>query len=405
MKIALVSPYDFGYPGGVVNHITSLKRHLTRLGQEVKVIAPTSKYVSGMGDWFIPVGIPHPIPANGSIVRITFSVNLSSKIKETLEQEHFDIVHLHEPLMPFLCLTMLRVSESVNIGTFHANYKPPKYVPGAPLDGYNFARPISTMFLKKWIQNLDGRIAVSTPAMDFVNKHFPGEYEIIPNGVELEHFSPDVPPIDDFCDGKVNILFVGRMEKRKGFKYLLEAYSLVKQQLDNCRLIVVGPGTVLRSRYEATVLEEGIKDVVFVGYAPYEELPRFYRTADIFCAPATECESFGLILLEAMAVGKPIIASDIEGYTSLLTHGTEGLLVPPKDKEALATALLTLIKDKTLRKQMGANGILKAQDYSWENVTKKVLEYYKKTANEVPWQRQLRQFEPVIPRTGRGRYV
>lgn len=396
MKVALVCPYDFGYPGGVVNHITSLKRHLTKLGQEVKVIAPTSKYVAGIGDWLIPVGIPRPIPANGSIVRITISMNLSSKVKEVLEQEHFDIVHLHEPLMPTLCTTVLRFSESVNIGTFHANYQPPKYVPGGPLDGYNFGRPFSTVFLKKRIQNLNGRIAVSRPAMEFVSKHFPGEYTIIPNGVELQHFSPDIPPIDEFRDGKVNILFVGRLEKRKGFQYLLEAFQLVKQQVSNSRLIVVGPGTVLRSRYENQVMDEEIKDVVFVGYVPQAELPRFYKTADIFCAPATECESFGLVLLEAMAVGKPIVASDIEGYASLLTHGVEGLLVPPKDKETLAATLLSLIKDEPLRNRMGVQGRLKAQGYSWENVTQRVLNYYTKVHNETVRKKQLRQFEPVF---------
>ncbi len=403
MKIALVSPYDFAYPGGVVNHIASLKRHLTRLGQEVKVIAPTSKYIPGMGDWFIPMGVPRPIPANGSIVRITFSMNLSSRVKAVLEQENFDIVHLHEPLMPTLCTTVLRLSESVNIGTFHANYNPPKYAPGGPLDGYNFGRPVTTMFLKKWVQNLDGRIAVSNPAMDFVSKHFPGEYAIIPNGVELEHFTPDVPPIDELRDGKVNILFVGRLEKRKGFKYLLEAYKLVKQEVNNSRLIVVGPGTMLRSRYENQIIDEGIKDVVFAGFVPTDELPRYYNTADIFCAPATQCESFGIVLLEAMAIGKPIVASDMEGYASILTHGTEGFLVPPKDEDTLAAALLSLIKDKHLRQQMGERGRLKAEGYSWENIAQRILGYYVKVLDEAPWKRQLRRFEPISPGLKEGR--
>ncbi|GAI20304.1 unnamed protein product, partial [marine sediment metagenome] len=157
--------------------------------------------------------------------------------------------------------------------------------------------------------------------MEFANGHMSGHYTIIPNGVDLEHFSPDVLPIDEFCDGKVNILFVGRLEKRKGLNYLLEAYRQAKREVPNCRLIVVGPGTRLRNKYEKHIMRKGIRDVVFVGFAGYDELPRYYKTADIFCAPATRGESFGIILLEAMAMGKPIVASNIAGYASVVNHG------------------------------------------------------------------------------------
>lgn len=381
MKIALVSPYDFAYPGGVTNHISSLKYHFTCLGQQVKVIAPLSRYIPGVGDWLIPIGKPVPIPANGSIARISLSFNQSSVIKTMLNQESFDIVHLHEPLMPALCISTLRVSNSVNIGTFHATYQGPRYIPGRPLDGYNFGRPFSIIYLRRLVRSLDGRIAVSRPALDFASGYFPGDYTIIPNGVELEHFHPDVAPIEDLRDGKVNILFVGRLEKRKGFQYLLEAYKQVKSNFDNCRLIVVGPGTRLRGKYERQVAEEGIKDVVFAGFVPYSELPRFYRTADVFCSPATKCESFGLVLLEAMAVGKPIIASDVEGYANVVAHGSEGLLVPPKDKDRLAEALFLLMEDEPLRQELGRNGRTKAQGYGWSSIARRVLDFYIKVLN------------------------
>ncbi len=379
MKIALVSPYDFAYPGGVANHITALENYYTRMGHEVKVIAPASKVVPDFGDRFIPIGKPRPIPASGSIIRVTISLRLASTIKAVLDQENFDIIHLHEPFMPMLCTAVLRFSNTANVGTFHA-------VHGKP--GYNFGRPISTMMLKRRARKLNGKIVVSKPAMEFARKHVPGYYTIIPNGIDLDHFSPNVSPIDEFCDGKVNILFVGRLEKRKGVGYLLEAYKRVKQEISNSRLIIVGPGTRLRGKYEKQVKRSGLKDVVFVGYVSYDELPRYYKTADIFCAPAIGWESFGIILLEAMAMGKPIVASNIDGYASLVTHGVEGLLVPPKDVEMLAQALITLCASESLRQEIGARGRVKAADYSWEHIARRVLDCYVRVLSEPPWQKQ-----------------
>jgi phosphatidylinositol alpha-mannosyltransferase len=379
VKIALVSPYDFAYPGGVAIHISCLERYFTRMGHEVKVIAPASKSIYSFGDRFIPIGKPRPIPASGSIARVTISLQLASKIKAVLEQERFDIVHLHEPLMPMLCTTVLRLSPTANIGTFHACH-------GRP--GYNFAKPFGKWLLKRWFRRLHGKIAVSKPATEFAREHFPGYYNIIPNGVDIDHFSPDVAPIEKFNDGKLNILFVSRLEKRKGLNYLIEAFKRVQQEIPNSRLIIVGPGTRLRRKYEKQVSRDGLKDVIFTGLVSYEELPRYYKTADVFCAPATGRESFGIILLEAMATGKPIVASSIEGYASVVTHNVEGLLVPPGDAEMLARALVSLLTDQALRQEMGAKGRTKALEYSWEKVAQNVLNYYCRVLSEPPWQKQ-----------------
>ncbi len=375
MKIALVSPYDFAYPGGVTNHISSLEHYLTKMGHKVKVIAPASKAVSIFGDRFIPVGKPRPVPSSGSIARVTISLRLAPRIKAILDEEKFDIIHLHEPLCPMLCTTVLRLSQTANVGTFHAY--------GAI--GYSLVKPLNTILLKRWFRKLHGKIAVSKPAMELVNKHFPGDYTIIPNGVDLDCFSSGVSPIDEFGDGKINILFVGRLEKRKGLDYLLEAHKHIKQEIPNSRLIVVGPGTRLRNKYEKRVARNGLKDVVFVGCVSHDELPRYYNTADIVCAPATGKESFGIVLLEAMALGKPVVASNIDGYASIMTHGAEGLLVPPKDEKALAQALLSLMESKSLRQQMGVRGRLTVADYDWKRVVQKVLDYYVKVLNEPPW--------------------
>jgi len=384
MKIALVSPYDFAFPGGVTNHISSLEHYLTLMGHEVKVIAPASKAIASFGDRFMPIGKPRPIPASGSIARVTISPWLSSRIKAVLEAEKFDIVHLHEPLMPMLCTTVLRLSNTATIGTFHAfNARP-----GYSFLGYNFGRPFSTILLKRWFRKLDGKIAVSRPAMEFVRRYFPGYYNIIPNGIDLEHFSPDASPIDEFCDGKVNFLFVGRLERRKGLNYLIRAYQQIKAEIPNSRLIIVGPGTRLRKKYEKQVKKSGVKDVVFTGYVSYDELPRYYKTADIFCAPATDCESFGIVLLEAMAMGKPVVASDIEGYAMVVAHGVDGLLVPPRDSKMLAQALISLATNEPLRQQMGAKGRIKAQEYAWKHIAQRVLDYYVRVLSEPPWKEQ-----------------
>jgi phosphatidylinositol alpha-mannosyltransferase len=386
MKIALVSPYDFAYPGGVVNHILSLKNQFIKMGHEVRVIAPVSRAVPDADSQFVAIGKARPIPVRGTTIRIAISLRLASRIKEVLAKEKFDIVHLHEPCMPMLCSAVLRFSDTVNIGTFHATK-------GRP--GYNWGWPISALMLRRRRRKLAGKIAVSRSAMEFARKYIPGYYNIIPNGIDLEHFSPDVQPIEQFCDGKINVLFVGRLEKRKGLKYLLDAYRQVKRDFPDSRLIIVGPGTRFRKKYEKQVRGNDLVDVVFIGHASYDELPRYYKTADIFCTPATGQESFGIVLLEAMAVGKPIVATNIEGYANVLTNGKEGLLVPPKDDKELAQALLALMSDESLRRQMGANGILTAQEYNWEKIARRVFDYYLRILGEPPWRERFPKYKAV----------
>ena len=379
MKIALVSPYDFAYPSGVTNHISSLERYLTRMGHEVRVIAPASRAVSTFGDRFIPIGKPRPIPTSGSIARITISLRLASAIKAVLGKEKFDIIHLHEPFMPMLCSAVLRFSDATNIGTFHA-------CDGRP--GYNFGRPISTIMINRRLHKLDGKIAVSKAAMNYASKYIPGYYNIIHNGIDVEHFSPDVSPIEEFCDGKLNILFLGRLEFRKGVNYLLKAYLQIKPEIPESRLIIAGPGTRLRKRYERWVRRHNLEDdVIFTGFVSYSDLPRYYKTADVFCAPATSRESFGIVLVEAMALGKPVVATNIEGYASVVTHGEEGLLVPPCDAPRLAQALLSLMNNEALRQQMEAKGKLRAREYSWEHVGQRVFDYYVRVLSESPRRR------------------
>lgn len=375
MRIALVSPYDYAYPGGVTVHISRLRDHFVRWGHQVTIVAPSSKPAEAIAEEGVVVcGRPVSVPASGSIARITLSLRLSARVKTILREGQFDIVHLHEPLMPMLPITFLRFSEAINVGTFHANADRSR--------AYFYGRPI----LKRWFRKLHGKIAVSEPAKEFVSRYFAGYYNIIPNGIDVAHFSGPVPPAEGCGDGRPTILFVGRMEPRKGLRYLLRAYVQVKREMPDARLIIVGPdGPESRARrgYQRFVTSQGVQDVIFAGYVPYQDLPRYYQSADVSCTPATGFESQGYVVLEALAAGTPVVASAIDGYAKVITHGQEGLLVPPKDPQALALALVHLLADKELRKEMGHHARQRAQEFSWDRVARSVLAYYERLLNEV----------------------
>ncbi len=365
MKVGLVSPYDFASPGGVTDHVRHLGRELRRLGHEVRVFAPSSRAdVDFDSAEFYRIGSPISVPVNDSVARIALSFHLADRVAAIIERERFDILHFHEPLMPALPITMLRMSPAANVGTFHAFAK--------SNIGYFYGRPL----LEPYLAHLHRGIAVSEPAKAFVHRYFPDfPLEVIPNGIDTGLFHPGHAPIRHLRDDKVNILFVGRLEKRKGLGYLLRGYEFMKPRFPNSRLIVVGDGP-LRSSVESYISRHRLPDVVMAGYVPDSVLPRYYCSADIFCAPATGAESFGIVLLEAMATGLPVVATEIDGYMSVLEPGRDSLTVNPKSWAELGAALVILARDGELRKRMGAYGIEKAQRYSWEQVAGRVLNVY-----------------------------
>ncbi len=373
MKIALISPYDYPYPGGVVKHIFYLDREFRRLGHDVRIIAACSDDVGEVPQQVIKVSgsIAH-IPFAGSVARITLSPRVYRRVKKILKREQFDVIHLHEPMTPTLPLAVLRhvplSPQSVVVGTFHA-YRESSH------PGYEYAKPI----FERFFDRLDGRIVVSEAVRDLMTSYFPGDYRVIPNGIDLERFSdPALRPIEQFDDGKLNILFVGRLDKRKGFKYLLQAFAQVKKAIPQARLMVVGAyDKEDKAEFVLYARQHRVRDVRFIGFVSEDDLPRYYRTCHVFCAPSTGFESFGIILLEAMAAGKPIVASNIAGYRGVLEGGGEGLLVQPEDERRLAEALIRLLKDPALRERMGRQGQAKAADYSWQKVAQQVLDYYR----------------------------
>ncbi len=368
----MVSPYDFPYPGGVTKHITNLAESFRRQGHQVSIIAPSSQAAEKMPPDVICISsFVVPVPYNGSVARISFSPWLARRVRALLQREIFDVVHLHEPTTPTLPWTvswqMRKLSpQTALVGTFHS-YRESPSIP------YNYVRPI----FGRVVNRLDGRIAVSPSARDFISTYFPGCYQVIPNGVDVTLFGKKTHPLlPEFSEG-LNILFVGRLDPRKGFHYLIKAYARVKTALPEARLLVVGPYSVEERRpYEQALSSMGLGDVHFIGYVPDEELARYYQSSQVLCAPSTGFESFGMVLLEAMAAGTPIVASDIEGYRNVVTHHAEGLLVPPKDTTALADALIHLLQHPELRRAMGQRGQATASGYNWDRVADRVLECY-----------------------------
>jgi len=198
---------------------------------------------------------------------------------------------------------------------------------------------------------------------------------VIPNGVNLDRFSPQVAPLPQFMDSKQNILFVGRFEKRKGAKYLLRAIPRIRERYPQTRFIFVGEGR-LRRGFQQFVERQGWPDVVFTGYVSDSDLPRYFASAHIYCSPATGGESLGIVLLEAMASGKPIVASNISGYATVVSHGIDGLLTTPRNSEELAITLGHLLEHETLRQQFINAGLHKAREYAWPRVAESIMEFY-----------------------------
>jgi phosphatidyl-myo-inositol alpha-mannosyltransferase len=365
LSIGIVTPYGYPHPGGVNEHVRFTYEAMSRMGHDVWII--TSKYGRERESegHIIRLGTGWAAPANGSIGRVTLGLRFKRQVREVLERHPFDILHFHEPLVPFLSPTMLDASETVNIGTFHA------------FGGFSPSYWVGRLFAGRLADKLDGRIAVSGAARHFIDRYFPGDYRIIPNGVDLDRFT-SAQPYEELRDGTLNILFVGRFEERKGLIHLLKAYHRLRKRRVDARLLVIGDGPK-RREYRRFVGLRGIRDVEWLGRVSDDEKVRYFASADIFCAPNTGQESFGIVLLEAMAAGVPIVASDIHGFKRVVERNVQGVLVEPKNHRALAAALYTLARDPDLRQQMGDAGRERAPEYSWDRITEQIVDFYYET--------------------------
>jgi phosphatidyl-myo-inositol alpha-mannosyltransferase len=362
VKVGLVSPYVYPLPGGVTQHVGYLYENLRLRGHDVRILTSSHGLQRASEGDIIRIGKGFSFPVNGSVGTITLSPRYVSQVRAMLEREQFDVLHFHEPFVPFLSPIILRLSTSVNVATFHAY--------GGFSPSYEFGRRV----MGSYAARLHGRIAVSGAAKHFIDRYFPGEYKIIPNGVDVAKYQRAVP-VARWMDGKRNLLFVGRHEPRKGLLELLKAYRILRKAGCDCRLLVVGQGPLSREarRYVATRHLGGVE---FLGRVSDHEKAQLFQSADVYVSPATGGESFGIVLLEAMAAGTPIVASDIHGYKGVVRRGREALLVEPREPKQIAAAVARLLNDDALREEMGRNGLARAQEFSWERVTAKVDDFY-----------------------------
>lgn len=373
MKIGLVIDDRISRPGGVQEYVLGLYDFLKNKGHQ-SIIFTSGRYTKKkkQGRRIISFGKTFDLPG-GTQKGISLTLGQGEKIKRVLEREKPEILHIQGMPGP-LGLNFLQHSSSVNIMTFHVAHE------GLLVD--LLAKTLTPLW-KEMEKNLHGKIAISAVAAAYAQKFCPGPYKIIPIGVDLQRFRPGVTRISRFKDKKTNILFVGRLDKRKGIEYLLKAFRRLSQFQPNIRLIIVGDGSE-KQKARDYVREEELKNVVFTGSVTRRDLPAYYATGDIFCSPATHGESFGVVLLEAMAVGLPVVAFDNPGYRNLFPGFARGFLVPNKSVSALTQALLILATTPNLRRELGQKNRCYAKGFSWSRVGDEILRFYQHLLQQFP---------------------
>lgn len=370
MRIGIITQSYLPIHGGVSQHVHHTANELRRRGHTVKII--TAFFNRGdenfNGDVF-RIGHDLTIPMNGAFVNLTVGTRLGGQLRAIEEQERFDVVHIHGPYEPVLPLIALKTIQAPKVGTFHS------------FTERSVGYALFGRILRPYADRLAARIAVSEAAKRFISQYFPGEYRVIPNGVDTERFSTGIEPLPRLNDGLQNVLFVGRMDPRKGLKYLIRAFPAVLKAVPDARLVIVGGG-FLAGYYKGFVKEEIRGRVLFEGYASANDLPRYYASASVFCSPATASESFGIVLIEALASGKPVVAFDNPGYR-LVLGGSDacGVLVENKSPRALAEALISLLKNPERQRELGERGREEASRYSWKRVTGEIEEVYREVVD------------------------
>lgn len=369
MKIAQVCPYNYFRSGGVQTHINHLADCFRKKGHEVKIITPRIKSIENKDKNIICFGASAKVSMMKTQGEISIAIGkIRNPVRELLDKERFDVIHFHEPIVPIMSLQILSESQALNIATYHAAF--PNTIVG---------KSLGTLYLplaKYMLRFLDGVIAVSEVPAKQLRDISTSKIDIIPNGFDLSIYKETIKPIKKYLDGKVNILFLGRLDKRKGVTYLLRAYRKLKDRFDNVRLIIAGKGNE-QEGLDRQIKKYNIQDVEMLGFVSEEEKYRLFKTCDVYCSPALYGESFGIVLLEAMAAGKPVLAFANPGYKTVLKGRGSLLLVKPKDIIGLAEKLEVLCKDKELRDVMGKWGLEEVKQYSWDKVSEQILKYYK----------------------------
>jgi phosphatidyl-myo-inositol alpha-mannosyltransferase len=370
VRIGIVSQSYYPRYGGVTEHVHNTAVELRRRGHDVTIITGRfrdrreAEPTTGVER----VGTNILVPFNRAFVDLTVGFGLRRRMRQVLRAGRFDLLHIHNPNAPTLPLLAIEEACCATVGTFHSG------------GGRSFLQDTFCEWLGRGVAQLDARIAVSRTAEASSRLYYPGEYAIIPNGVDTERFHPDLAPFEPWRDGgRVNILFVGRLDPRKGVHHLLAAMPRVVERTGGrARLLIVG-NSYLRAQLEARVPAALRDHIRFLGHVPSADLPRWFATGDIFVSPASGNESFGIVLLEAMAAGRPVVATDIPGYRSVIQPGENAEAFPPGDVASLARVLVRLIEDPARRAELARRGRARALEFAWPRVTDRIEAVYRAT--------------------------
>ncbi len=361
MKIGMVCPYTWDVPGGVQQHIRDLTEALIELGHTVSVISPADEDTP-LPDYVVPAGRAVPVPYNGSVARLAFGFLSASRVRRWVKEGHFDVLHVHEPAAPSLSLLACWVAAGPIVATMHtANPKSRVMHAASPA-------------LQSALEKINGRIAVSEAARTTLVEHLGGDAVLIPNGVATRRYTVAEPLPGWPGDGGA-IGFLGRMdETRKGLAVLLKAFETLGTERAGLRLLIAGPGDAgeVLERVPAALRDR----VVLLGQVSEQDKVRMLHSVDVFCAPNTGGESFGIVLAEAMAAGAPIVASDLDAFRRVLRGGRAGELFTPGDPADLARAAGLLLDDPGRRAALSAAAISAVRAYDWTVVARAVLHVY-----------------------------
>ena len=359
LRIGICAPYDLGRHGGVNSHIRSQAAALRRLGHEVSVFGASS---TPLTDGEISLGPCISLVIGNTETGFGADPRSWRRVREFFRERRFDVIHMHEPLMPLPSWFVLRQATAPVVATFHA----------CRSRGHQWYR-------YRWIfhslmRRVRVRLAVSEAAKRTVAEHFPGDYEVVPNAIDVSRFARTAPRPSTLAANQRHVLYVGRLEPRKGVDRLIHAMARVQQRVPGVALAVVGDGPD-REGLEALARSLNVT-ATFTGRVSDEALPGYYHAADVVCSPALADESFGMVLLEAMAAGRPIVATNIAGYAELLGEANVARLAEADDPAALERELSAVLGDPALARTLGERGAIAAQQYDWSVVAARLEAIY-----------------------------
>ncbi|WP_086825887.1 glycosyltransferase family 4 protein [Streptomyces sp. NRRL B-24572] len=359
MKIGIVCPYSWDVPGGVQFHIRDLAEHLIRLGHEVSVLAPADDDTP-LPPYVVSAGRAVPVSYNGSVARLSFGFLSAARVRRWLHDGTFDVVHIHEPTSPSLGLLTCWAAQGPIVATFHTSNPRSR----AMIAAYPILQPA--------LEKISARIAVSEYARRTLVEHLGGDAVVIPNGVDVDFFARAEPKKE--WQGET-LGFIGRIdEPRKGLPVLMRALPKILTERPGARLLVAGRGD--EEEAVAPLPAEMRSRVEFLGMVSDEDKARLLRSVDVYVAPNTGGESFGIILVEAMSAGAPVLASDLDAFAQVLDQGAAGELFANEDADALADAAIALLGDGPRRKELSARGSAHVRRFDWATVGADVLAVY-----------------------------